>query len=69
MTETSLGVTAMSHLAAFAEWHDLDAPLLIENDPFEGVQYDQARVSMPDRPGIGIIRRVRSKLIFSRRQR
>ncbi len=58
MTETSLGVTAMSHLAAFAEWHDLDAPLLIKNDPFEGVQYDQVRVSLPDRPGIGIIRRV-----------
>ncbi len=57
MTETSLGVTAMSHLTAMADWIDLDAPLLISNDPFEGVYYDQAVVSMPDRPGIGIVRR------------
>ena len=58
MTETSLGVTAMSHLSALADWYDLDAPLLIVNDPFEGVRYDQVRVSLPDRPGIGIIKRV-----------
>jgi L-alanine-DL-glutamate epimerase-like enolase superfamily enzyme len=34
MVETSLGVTAMAHLAARADWLDLDAPLLIANDPF-----------------------------------
>jgi L-alanine-DL-glutamate epimerase-like enolase superfamily enzyme len=61
MTETSLGVTAMSHLAAMADWIDLDAPLLIANDPFEGVSYDQSIVSLPDRAGIGIIRRTGMK--------
>ena len=61
MTETSLGVTAMSHLAAMADWIDLDAPLLIANDPFEGVSYDQALVSLPDRAGIGIVRRTGMK--------
>ena len=40
MIETSLGTTAMAHLAGLAEWLDLDAPLLIANDPFEGVRYD-----------------------------
>ncbi|NQS91097.1 MAG: dipeptide epimerase, partial [Chloroflexi bacterium] len=58
MAETSLGVTAMAHLSAWADWFDLDAPLLIANDPFEGVLYNQVEVSLPDRPGIGVIRRI-----------
>jgi L-alanine-DL-glutamate epimerase-like enolase superfamily enzyme len=54
MVETSLGTTAMAHLSGMAEWLDLDAPMLITNDPFDGLQYDQhAVVTVPDRPGIG----------------
>lgn len=56
MAETSLGVSAMAHLASLADWFDLDAPLLIANDPFEGVQYNQAVVSVPNRSGIGVIK-------------
>jgi len=53
MIETSLGVTAMAHLISLADWIDLDAPLLIRNDPFEGVRYDErARIHLPQRPGI-----------------
>ncbi len=59
MIETSLGVTAMAHLSGMAEWLDLDAPLLIGNDPFDGVVFDeQARLHMPDRPGIGAVRQL-----------
>lgn len=55
MVETSLGTTAMAHLTGLAEWVDLDGPLLISNDPFEGIQYDQHAVfSVPDAPGIGV---------------
>ena len=58
MVETSLGTTAMAHLAGLADWLDLDAPLLIRNDPFDGVHYDrQAHIQVPARPGIGVIRR------------
>jgi L-alanine-DL-glutamate epimerase-like enolase superfamily enzyme len=58
MVETSLGTTAMAHLAGLADWLDLDAPLLIRNDPFAGVHYDwQARIHVPARPGIGVTRR------------
>ncbi len=39
MIETSLGTTAMAHLAGLADWLDLDAPLLIANDPFKGLTY------------------------------
>jgi L-alanine-DL-glutamate epimerase-like enolase superfamily enzyme len=56
MIETSLGTTAMAHLAALADWIDLDAPLLIANDPFDGLGYDpSARILVPARPGIGVV--------------
>jgi L-alanine-DL-glutamate epimerase-like enolase superfamily enzyme len=58
MVETSLGTTAMAHLAGAAEWIDLDAPLLISNDPFDGVRYDRnAHIEVSDRPGIGAVMR------------
>jgi L-Ala-D/L-Glu epimerase len=58
MVETSLGATAMAHLMGLADWLDLDAPWLIANDPFDGLTYDEdGRVHVPDRPGIGAVRR------------
>lgn len=57
MVETSLGITAMAHLAGLADWLDLDAPFLIRNDPFVGLQFDaQANIQLPSRPGIGVVR-------------
>jgi L-alanine-DL-glutamate epimerase-like enolase superfamily enzyme len=38
MIESSLGISAGAQLAALADYLDLDGNLLIENDPFEGVQ-------------------------------
>jgi L-alanine-DL-glutamate epimerase-like enolase superfamily enzyme len=56
MVETSLGTTAMAHLAGMADWLDLDAPLLISNDPFSGVTYSPSlELSVPQRPGIGVM--------------
>jgi L-alanine-DL-glutamate epimerase-like enolase superfamily enzyme len=58
MVETSIGATAMAHLMGLADWLDLDAPWLVANDPFDGLTYDAAgRVHVPDRPGIGVVRR------------
>jgi len=46
----------MAHLAGLADWLDLDAPMLISNDPFDGLKYDdKANVTIPDRPGIGVV--------------
>lgn len=54
MIETSIGATAMAHLAGLADWLDLDAPLLIANDPFAGITFGAgARVCIPERAGIG----------------
>lgn len=59
MIETSVGATAMGHLIGLAEWLDLDSPLLISNDPFDGLRYDDSgHVSLPGRPGIGAVERV-----------
>jgi L-alanine-DL-glutamate epimerase-like enolase superfamily enzyme len=58
MVETSLGTTAMAHLAGLADWIDLDAPLLVANDPFDGLHYDRhAHIHVPQRPGIGVTQR------------
>ncbi len=54
MIESSVGVTAAAHLAPLCDYVDLDGPLLIRNDPFQGVCYEGARLVLPDEPGIGV---------------
>jgi L-alanine-DL-glutamate epimerase-like enolase superfamily enzyme len=55
MIESSVGVTAAAHLAPLCDHLDLDGPLLIANDPFTGLHYDGANLSLPDLPGIGVL--------------
>lgn len=54
MIESSIAVTAAAHLAPLAQYVDLDAPLLIKNDPFCGVRYDHGRLRLPTGPGLGL---------------
>jgi L-Ala-D/L-Glu epimerase / N-acetyl-D-glutamate racemase len=56
MVESSVGVTAAAHLAPLCDYADLDGPLLIKNDPYRGLKYDAAKISLPDTPGIGVTR-------------
>ncbi len=56
MTETSCAVTAAAHLSPMADWCDLDGNLLISNDPFDGVRIVEGRVTLPERPGIGVLK-------------
>jgi L-alanine-DL-glutamate epimerase-like enolase superfamily enzyme len=53
MSESSLGCTAMAHLAGQAELIDLDGPWLLRNDPFRGMDLRNGRLVMPRGPGIG----------------
>jgi L-Ala-D/L-Glu epimerase len=54
MVESSLGVTAAAHLAPLCDYVDLDGPLLIKNDPFRGLAYAGACISLPEGPGLGV---------------
>lgn len=54
MTETSCAVSAGAQLAPKADWADLDGNLLILNDPYSGMKIVDGKVSLVDRPGIGI---------------
>ena len=57
MVESSVGVTAAAHLAPLCDYADLDGPLLIKDDPYRGLEYDGAKMSLPDLPGLGVTRR------------
>jgi L-alanine-DL-glutamate epimerase-like enolase superfamily enzyme len=58
MEETSLGIAASAHVAAAADWIDLDGCLLISGDPFEGLELGaDCRWQLTDTPGLGIRRR------------
>jgi L-alanine-DL-glutamate epimerase-like enolase superfamily enzyme len=59
MVESSVGVTAAAHLAPLCDYADLDSPLLVKNDPYRGVEYDGARLILPEKPGLGVERRDR----------
>ena len=55
MTETSCAVTAAAQLSPMVDWADLDGNLLIANDKFDGIKIVEGKVTIPDRPGIGIL--------------
>lgn len=55
MTETSCAVSAASQLAPMVDWADLDGNLLIANDIFDGMKIINGKVTIPDRPGIGVV--------------
>ena len=55
MVETSCAVTAAAHLAPLADFCDLDGNLLIKNDLFEGMTVKNGIITLPQRPGLGLI--------------
>ena len=56
MIESSVGVTAAAHLAPLCDYVDLDGPLLIKNDPYRGLKYDGAKLTLPGSAGLGLTR-------------
>ncbi len=54
MTETSCAVSAAAQLAPEMEWADLDGNLLIANDVFKGMTVVDGKVTLNEKPGIGI---------------
>ena len=54
MTETSCAVSAAAQFSPIVDFADLDGNLLISNDRFEGMTVVNGKITLPDRPGIGI---------------
>jgi L-alanine-DL-glutamate epimerase-like enolase superfamily enzyme len=57
MIESSLGITAAAHLTPLVDIVDLDGAALLRDDPFSGATIPQGQVSLPDGPGLGVVRR------------
>ena len=57
MEETSVGIAAAASLASLADWVDLDGNLLLEDDPFGGLELDDTcRWVIGAAPGLGVER-------------
>ena len=54
MVETSIGITAASHLAANVDCVDLDGNLLIKNDPYKGATVLNGKLVLPEQNGLGV---------------
>ena len=54
MSESTCGVSAAAQLAPLADWIDLDGPLLIKEDYFDGVKFSEGKIILNDFPGIGV---------------
>ena len=54
MTETSCAVSAAAQLSPAVDFADLDGNLLITNDRFSGITVEKGKLTLHDRPGIGL---------------
>jgi L-alanine-DL-glutamate epimerase-like enolase superfamily enzyme len=55
MVESSLGIAAAAHLAPLADYVDLDGHLLLSDDPWTGLRFEDGRVLPdPERSGLGV---------------
>jgi L-Ala-D/L-Glu epimerase len=57
MTETSCAISAAAQLSPLVDWADLDGAVLIKNDLFDGATIMDGKMTLPDRPGIGVIKK------------
>ncbi len=53
MTESSVGISAIAHIAPLLDYVDMDGAMLLAKDPARGVQISPTAVSFPEGPGIG----------------
>ena len=54
MVETSLGIAAAAQLSGLVDFVDLDGAMLLADDPFAGLTYENGRILLPDEPGLGV---------------
>ena len=54
MIETSLGIAAAAQISGLFDFVDLDGAMLLADDPFEGIGYENGRIILSDAPGLGV---------------
>ncbi len=54
MIESQLGIAPAAQIASLADWVDLDGHLLLADEPFTGLEFDDGRVLPSDGPGLGV---------------
>ena len=57
MTETSVAISAAAQISPEVEWADLDGNVLIGNDCFDGVKLVDGRITLEDKPGLGLTKK------------
>ncbi len=58
MSETSCAVSAAAQLTPLADHADLDGPLLIKNNLFDGIQFIDGKITLNEMPGIGVVQKI-----------
>ena len=56
MTETSCACSAAAQFSPAVDFADLDGNLLIANDRFKGMEVVKGKITLPDLPGIGVVK-------------
>jgi L-Ala-D/L-Glu epimerase / N-acetyl-D-glutamate racemase len=54
MVESQLGVAPAAAIASLADWVDLDGHLLLADEPFTGLRFEDGRVLPGGEPGLGV---------------
>ena len=54
MVESQLGIAPAAQIASLADWVDLDGHLLLRDEPFRGLQFEDGRVLPSHGPGLGV---------------
>ena len=54
MVESQLGVAPAAQIASLADWVDLDGHLLLADEPFRGLAFEDGAVLPSDGPGLGV---------------
>jgi len=54
MNESTVGSAAIAQILPFIDHVDMDGPLLLAEDLATGISYDYGKISISDKPGLGI---------------
>ena len=58
MSETSCAISAAAQLTPKVDHADLDGALLIKNNLFDGITFQNGKITLNEMPGIGVVQKV-----------